>query len=71
VVSRERQKIVPPEGIIAPPDRTSDIQFGLATGIGYNWFFSENWGIRPEARFYIVQDDLSALRYTGGLIRRF
>ena len=71
VASRERQKEVPPEGIVAPPIFTSDIKFGLATGIGYNWFFTENWGIRPEARFYIVQDDLSALRYAGGLIRRF
>jgi hypothetical protein len=71
LASRERQKVVPPEGIIAPPDRTSDVQLGLSAGIGYNWFFSDNWGIRPEARFYFIQDDLSALRYTGGLIRRF
>lgn len=72
VGAREEQKEVPPEGIPAPPIITSAVRFGISTGIGYNWFFSENWGIRPEARFYFVfQDDLSALRYTGGFIRRF
>ena len=72
VGAHEVQKRVPPEGIPAPPDVDTSIRFGIATGVGYNWWFAENWGIRPEARFYwIFQDDLSALRYTAGLLRRF
>lgn len=67
----ERQKEIVPEGVFGRPDRTLGLKGGVSGGAGMNLWFSENWGIRPEAKYYVVANPLSGFRYTGGIVHRF
>jgi hypothetical protein len=67
----EQQKEKAPEGIFVPPTLDIGIDGGVSGGAGFNIWFSNNWGFRPEVRYYAVANDLSGLRYTGGIIRKF
>src|SRR5262245_40730456 len=60
-----------PEGVFIPPTQHIGITGGVAGGGGFNFWFSENWGFRPEVRFYWVAENLSGVRYTGGITRKF
>jgi hypothetical protein len=67
----EQRKEKAPEGIFVPPATDIGIRGGVTGGGGFNFWMSENWGLRPEVRFYWVSGDLSGVRYTGGIIRKF
>lgn len=67
----EQQKEVTPEGIFHAPTRDIGLKGGGAGGAGANFWFNEHWGLRPEARMYFIVGDLSGLRYTVGLMRKF
>jgi hypothetical protein len=67
----EQQKEIVPEGVFPIPIKDVGIKGGIAGGAGANIWFSENWGIRPEARYYLVAGSLSGIRYTGGLMYKF
>lgn len=67
----ERQQEQAPAGIFHAPSKNIGVKGGLAGGVGLNWWFSQNWGVRPEARFYAVVNGLSTLRYTAGIMRKF
>lgn len=67
----ESQKEKAPEGVFVPPTRNIGINGGVAGGAGFNFWMSPNWGLRPEVRFYGVSNDLSGVRYTAGIIRKF
>jgi len=67
----EQQKEKAPEGIFVQPIRDIGIKGGAAGGAGVNFWFSDNWGLRPEVRFYLIAGDLSGLRYTAGLMKQF
>lgn len=71
VTGFERQNENVPAGIIPLPTKNIGIKGGVSAGAGLNYWFSENWAIRPEARFYAVAGHLSGLRYTGGIVRKF
>ena len=67
----EEQKELGPEGVFLNPTRDIGVNGGAAGGAGINWWFSDSWGFRPEARFYFVTNDISGLRYTAGLMKQF
>ncbi|HSP07900.1 MAG TPA: hypothetical protein VLR94_12035 [Acidobacteriota bacterium] len=67
----ERQTEKVPEGIFATPTKDIGIKGGLAGGAGVNFWFSDNWGVRPEIRYYLVASPLSGIRYTAGLMHKF
>lgn len=67
----ERQREKSPEGIFHRAPRNLGVKGGVSGGGGINFWFSPHWGIRPEARFYLVAKPLSGLRYTVGLLHRF
>lgn len=71
VAGFERQNENVPIGITPLPTVNIGLKGGVSAGAGINYWFSENWGIRPEGRFYAVAGHLSGLRYSGGIIRRF
>lgn len=60
----------PPE-ILPAPSVNNGVKGGVSGGAGLNFWFSENWAIRPEVRFYAIAGSLSFLRYTGGIVRKF
>jgi len=66
----EKQDFIVPEGIFQL-DETLGLKGGLSGGAGMNLWFTENWGLRPEVRFYWIASPLSGLRYTGGIVHRF
>jgi opacity protein-like surface antigen len=67
----ERKSEVTPPGIFHFPSIDNGIKGGLSAGAGMHYWFSENWAFRPEVRFYAVVGNLSGLRYTGGIVRKF
>jgi len=67
----EQQKEKGPEGFFVAPTRDIGIKGGVGGGGGLNLWFSETWGLRPEARFYAIVGDLSGMRYTVGLMKQF
>jgi hypothetical protein len=67
----EQQTEKAPEGVFVPGSVDIGIRGGVTGGAGFNFWFSENWGFRPEVRFYGVSGDLSGVRYTGGITRKF
>lgn len=71
VVGYEQLKETAPEGVFVPPTEDIGLTGGVTGGAGFNFWLSKNWGFRPEIRFYWVADDLSGVRYTGGIIRKF
>jgi hypothetical protein len=71
VVGYEQLKEKAPEGVFVPPTQHFGLTGGVTGGAGFNFWFSKNWGLRPEVRFYGVAENLSGVRYTGGIIRKF
>jgi hypothetical protein len=71
VVGYEQLKEKAPVGVFVPPTEDVGLTGGVTGGAGFNFWFSKNWGLRPEIRFYWVADNLSGVRYTGGIIRKF
>lgn len=67
----EQQKEKGPEGFFVAPTKDIGIKGGVGGGGGINLWFSETWGLRPEARFYAIVGDLSGMRYTVGLMKQF
>jgi hypothetical protein len=67
----EQQKEIGPPGVFVAPIKDVGLKGGGAGGAGVNYWFNDNWGIRPEVRMYFVVGDLSGLRYTAGLMRKF
>lgn len=67
----EQQVEITPPGIFHAPTRDIGLKGGAAGGAGLNYWFNDNWGIRPEVRMYLIVGDLSGLRYTAGLMRKF
>jgi hypothetical protein len=67
----EEQKEKGPEGVFVQPTVDVGIVGGAGGGAGMNFWFSDTWALRPEARFYFLADDLSGLRYTAGLVKQF
>lgn len=67
----ERTEEKTPPGIFHAPTIDNGIKGGVSFGAGMNYWFSENWALRPEGRFYAVSDNLSGLRYTLGIVRKF
>lgn len=67
----EQQKEKGPEGFFVAPTKDIGIKGGVGGGGGINLWFSDSWGLRPEARFYAIVGDLSGMRYTVGLMKQF
>jgi hypothetical protein len=67
----ERLDLKTPPGVWHEPATDNGIKGGMAAGAGFNWWFSDSWGLRPEFRFYPVFDNLTGFRYTVGLMRKF
>lgn len=68
VAGYEQKKEKTPLGILIT-DR--GLRGGISGGAGMNYWFSESWAIRPELRYYAVADELSGLRYTVGIVKKF
>lgn len=72
----EQQVEKTPLGIFHAPTRDIGVKGGVSGGVGINYWFSENWGVRPEMRFYAVvgavdEGSLSGLRYSAGIVKKF
>jgi len=67
----ERQEWITPPEVFHGPPIDNGIKGGFAAGAGFNWWFSENWGLRPEFRLYPVFDNLTGFRYTAGIMHKF
>lgn len=67
----ERRNENVPLGITPLPTENIGIKGGVSGGAGMNYWFSENWAIRPAFRFYAVSGNLSGMAYTAGIIRKF
>jgi hypothetical protein len=71
VAGYEQQNEITPPEIFHAPTKDIGLKGGLSGGAGYNYWFNDHWGIRPEAMFYVVAGSLSGIRYTGGLMHKF
>jgi hypothetical protein len=71
VTAYERQTEKVPEGFLHAPKRDIGLKGGVSAGAGAIFWFSDNWALRPEMKFYAVPSPLSGLRYTGGIAHRF
>ena len=60
-----------PEGFFPLPVEHIGIVGGVAGGAGLNLWFGDNWGVRPEVRYYLMASDLSGVRYTAGILHKF
>ncbi|HEY4491482.1 MAG TPA: hypothetical protein VI958_05745 [Acidobacteriota bacterium] len=69
-VFERREEITPPD-VFHEPARNLGLKGGIAGSAGMNLWLSKNWGIRPEAKFYLTAGSLSGVRYTAGLLRKF
>jgi hypothetical protein len=71
VAAYERQTEKVPEGFLHAPTKDIGLKGGVSGGAGAIFWFSENWALRPEVKFYAVPSPLSGLRYTAGITHRF
>ena len=71
VTGFERRNETVPLGILPLPTENIGIKGGVSAGAGMNYWFSDNWAIRPAVRFYAVAGSLSGLSYTGGIVKKF
>jgi opacity protein-like surface antigen len=71
VAGHEWQKIIPKAGGSYSQKSESGVKAGVSAIAGYQFRFTDRWAVAPEVRFYLLPDNLSALRYSAVLSRSF
>jgi hypothetical protein len=71
IAGHEWQKIIPKSGGTYSRKSESGLKAGISAIAGYQFRFTDRWAAGPEVRFYLMSGDLSAIRYSAALSRRF